>query len=265
MAISANVVDGKLDYSYTDSSAKTTSGSDLGYDQFLQLLCAEMQYQDPLEPTSNTDYVAQLATFSQLEATLSLENTSDSSFASSLVGKEVILADKDNSGNTNYITGTVDYVMFKNGTPYLSVNDSLYPFSDLDTVADSGYYEAVSLSKTFSKLVGTLPSKDSVTAQYQGAVQQVRDLYDGMTEYQKQFINADDLSTFEAIESRVNELVAARDAAEQESEAAEAESAEAEDAAETLAEDTISPEALAALTEDSQSQAEESLTATEEA
>ncbi|WP_082223751.1 flagellar hook capping FlgD N-terminal domain-containing protein [Lachnobacterium bovis] len=26
-----------------------------------------MQYQDPLEPTSNTEYVAQLATFSQLE------------------------------------------------------------------------------------------------------------------------------------------------------------------------------------------------------
>jgi flagellar basal-body rod modification protein FlgD len=157
--------------------------------------------------------------------------------------------------------------MFKNGTPYLSVNDSLYPFSDLDTVADSGYYEAVSLSKTFSKLVGTLPSKDSVTAQYQGAVQQVRDLYDGMTEYQKQFINADDLSTFEAIESRVNELVAARDAAEQESEAAEEETAEdtTEEEAETLAEDTISPEALAALTEDSQIQAEESSPAAEEA
>jgi flagellar basal-body rod modification protein FlgD len=104
-----------------------------------------------------------------------------------------------------------------------------------------------------------------VTAQYQGAVQQVRDLYDGMTDYQKQFINADDLSTFEAIESRVNDLVAARDAAEQENESAEEETTEAEEAAETLAEDTISPEALAALTEDSEVQAEETLPTAEEA
>lgn len=76
MAITANVTNGKLDKTNTTptqnrktSSAKA-SGSNLGYDDFLKLLSAEMQYQDPLEPTSNTDYVAQMATFSQLEATL---------------------------------------------------------------------------------------------------------------------------------------------------------------------------------------------------
>ena len=44
----AAVKDGKLDYSYTDSSKKQSqaTGSNLGYDQFLTLLCAEMQYQD---------------------------------------------------------------------------------------------------------------------------------------------------------------------------------------------------------------------------
>ena len=71
--IIAPVEDGKLNYNYTDNSKKNginPTGSTLGYDQFLQLLCAEMQYQDPLEPTSNTDYVAQMATFSQLEATM---------------------------------------------------------------------------------------------------------------------------------------------------------------------------------------------------
>ncbi len=42
----AAVKDGKLDYSYTDSSKKQSqaTGSNLGYDQFLTLLCAEMQY-----------------------------------------------------------------------------------------------------------------------------------------------------------------------------------------------------------------------------
>jgi flagellar basal-body rod modification protein FlgD len=282
MAITANVVDGVLDYTYTDSSSSTTSGTDMGYEQFLQLLCAEMQYQDPLEPTTNTEYVAQLATFSQLEATLALQDSQDKSFASTLVGKDVILAVESSSGSTSYVTGTVDYVMYKDGTPYLSVNDNLYPFSDLDTIADSGYYEAVSLAKTFSTMVGTLPSKDKISAQYEGAVQEVRDLYDGMTTYQKQFVDADTLASFEAIESRVKELVAANNAAQEgstEDETAEestetaettgiADSAEAADtteAAETLSEDALSPETIAALTEDPETQAAETQIATEEA
>ena len=44
MPIIAPVEDGKLNYDYTDNSKKTqATGSTLGYDQFLQLLCAEMQ------------------------------------------------------------------------------------------------------------------------------------------------------------------------------------------------------------------------------
>ena len=65
-------------------------------------LTAEMQYQDPLEPTSNTDYVAQMATFSQLEATLSMKESlttsSDNtikSMANQLVGKEVVVEDDE--------------------------------------------------------------------------------------------------------------------------------------------------------------------------
>ena len=74
--IIAPVENGKLVKDY--SKKKTESnGSEMGYDQFLTLLCAEMQYQDPLEPTSNTEYVAQLATFSQLEATLAMQETQE--------------------------------------------------------------------------------------------------------------------------------------------------------------------------------------------
>ena len=51
----------------------------------------EMQYQDPLEPTSNTEYIAQLATFSQLESQLSVQSTIEASSANDLVGKYVIM------------------------------------------------------------------------------------------------------------------------------------------------------------------------------
>ena len=54
MALIQPVENGKIPT--TEEEEKTTSaGNDLGYDEFLQLLCAEMQYQDPLEPTSNTE------------------------------------------------------------------------------------------------------------------------------------------------------------------------------------------------------------------
>ena len=89
MALIQPVEDGKIPKD-TSTTSKSDTSNDLGYDQFLQLLCAEMQYQDPLEPTSNTEYVAQLATFSQMEATLGMQSTIESSNANALVGKYVL-------------------------------------------------------------------------------------------------------------------------------------------------------------------------------
>lgn len=55
--------------------SESTSGKDdptLGYDAFLKLLVAQMQNQDPLQPMNSSDYVAQLATFSQVEKSISM-------------------------------------------------------------------------------------------------------------------------------------------------------------------------------------------------
>ena len=227
MAIIAPVEDGKLNYEYTDNSKKdgvNATGSTLGYDQFLQLLCAEMQYQDPLEPTSNTDYVAQMATFSQLEATLSMGEVEESSMASNLVGKQVILkVTSETTGETSYIDGRVDYVMYENGEVMLSVNNGLYPLSALDTVADSEYYEAVSLSKTFTSMVESLPSKDNMTVAYEKAVTQLRELYDGMTSYQQQFISDDSMATLRGYEEKLQLLKQQEEAGSEEGSAKEPE------------------------------------------
>ena len=102
MALIQPVVDGKIPKD-TSTTSKSDTSNDLGYDQFLQLLCAEMQYQDPLEPTSNTEYVAQLATFSQMEATLGMQSTIESSNANALVGKYVIIKTTSSTGETTAI------------------------------------------------------------------------------------------------------------------------------------------------------------------
>jgi len=54
-------------YAAAQAAEKTVSNDALGKDAFLQLLVTQMQYQDPLDPQDNSEYVAQLAQFSALE------------------------------------------------------------------------------------------------------------------------------------------------------------------------------------------------------
>ena len=184
------------------------------YDDFLKLLSAEMQYQDPLEPTSNTDYVAQMATFSQLEATLSMKESMSSSYdqttksaALSLVGKEVIVTDKDSA--SGYYSGKVDYVTYKDGKIQLSINEKMYDYSSLYSVSTDEYYDAIVNSSTFSSLIAKLPKIENLTIDSKGSIEEARKLYDGLSDYGKQFINASDYSKLQAYEDKLKELIAA--------------------------------------------------------
>lgn len=219
MALVQEVKDGKIVESVaTSSTNKKTeqAGGTLDYDAFLQILCAEMQYQDPLEPTSNTEYIAQLATFSQLESNLSMQRTMEASSANDLVGKYVIMkVTSSTTGETNYASGIVDYVMHQNGKTYLSIEDSLYSLDDLDTVADYDYVEAVSIAEDFANAVKKLPAKNEITLAYKDTIQQMRATYDALSSYQKSFIDADAYKSFQEKEARLNELIKAAEEGEE--------------------------------------------------
>ena len=62
--------------SNTETASRNVTGEDvLGKETFLQLLVMQMQNQDPLEPTDNSEMLAQLAQFSALEAQTNLNDS----------------------------------------------------------------------------------------------------------------------------------------------------------------------------------------------
>ncbi len=118
-----------------DNTSKPTVGtSELGKDAFLQLLVAQMKYQDPLNPTSDTEWISQLATFSSLKEMQNMSATMANSQALNLVGEMVII-----NNENKLIGGKVDYVTLVGGKAYLAVKGELYSIDDLDTVASEEY------------------------------------------------------------------------------------------------------------------------------
>ncbi|MFH1194286.1 MAG: flagellar hook capping FlgD N-terminal domain-containing protein [bacterium] len=69
------MVDSVSNAASTANNYTTTSKTDLGKDDFLKLMIAQLKNQDPLNPMEGTEFTAQLAQFSSLEQ---LKNMSDS-------------------------------------------------------------------------------------------------------------------------------------------------------------------------------------------
>lgn len=128
----------------TDLSSINSDASSVDKDAFLQLLVTQMQYQDPLNPSDNTQYMSQLAQFSSLEQMQNMNANYQNSSATSLVGSYVIMKTTDAAGKENYVSGLVDYVTMVNGSAKLSINDTYYDFKDLDSVVDADYMATIS-------------------------------------------------------------------------------------------------------------------------
>jgi len=105
------------------SSATTASAAKANVDyqsflkllvaEILKLLVAEMKNQDPTEPMDSTQYIAQLASFSQVEQSIQVNSKLDSLLqltqltqAGSIIGKTVTSADDSVSGVVNSVTLT---------------------------------------------------------------------------------------------------------------------------------------------------------------
>lgn len=217
MGVVQKVEDGKLvesnsAASLANKSAKKTGNDSLDKDAFLQLLVAQMKYQDPLEPTSNTEYISQYATFSELEQMQNMSSSMDLFRASSLVGQTVLLEITDSTGRTTNVQGNVDYVQYEKNKAYLSINGELYSMDDLVTVADQAYLDAYKLAAEFLNTYKKLPALGSLTISDRANVEKLDEMYKNMTEYQKGFLTEEHGKTLEKYVSKMKDLIAIAEA-----------------------------------------------------
>jgi len=200
------------------SQVSNKNKSDMNKDTFLQLLVAQMKYQDPLEPTSNTEYISQYATFTQVEEIQNMAASMELSRASSLVGQEVMIETKDEDGVTKSVQGKVDYVTYENGKAYVSIDESLYSVSDVTSIVDKTYMDAYALASNFIKRLTELPAVNAVSEKDLVEIDSLWSIYNGMDDYQKTFIASDALKALkeyaekaDVVRERIKEYEAAKE------------------------------------------------------
>jgi flagellar basal-body rod modification protein FlgD len=110
----------------------------LGQNEFLKLLVTQMRNQDPMEPVSDTEFIAQMAQFSSLEQTKTmsaditkLRQGNDFLQATNLLGKEVRL----HLGDMEFTKGIVTDLNVKDGEARIIVGDKTYTLDQVNSVS----------------------------------------------------------------------------------------------------------------------------------
>ena len=88
-----------------DGVSRAHGSSSMDYDAFLQLLIAQMKNQDPTQPMDSTEYMSQLASFSNVEQAIKANSKLDGlmsalslSHANALIGRTISSASEGISG-----------------------------------------------------------------------------------------------------------------------------------------------------------------------
>ncbi len=130
--------------STSSSGVKKTGTTNLDMTDFLSLMVAQFQNQDPENAASTTDMLNQMVQMSMIQAISNITDASTMMYSSSLVGKQVTIGKLDSSGNIAEVVGTVTGAGTYNSKPVVFVNGERYELSSI-------------------MAVGTLPATNSST------------------------------------------------------------------------------------------------------
>jgi flagellar basal-body rod modification protein FlgD len=120
----------------TGTSSSTKKSDGLGQTAFLNLLITQLKNQDPLNPMKDTEFIAQLASFSSLEQMTGINTNMGNLLAqqnytnaANMIGKQVTTSDNK--------SGVVSKVGIENGTVYLYVGTDKYSLSNITSVSNA--------------------------------------------------------------------------------------------------------------------------------
>ncbi len=124
----------------TTTETSPEDNTSLSMQDFYELLAAQMKYQDPSNPTSTADMMAQMAQTETIVATQQLISSINqmsqinlTTYSASMLGKEVKVALKDEDGvyTGEDKVGTVEGVALYNGVPQLYIDGEPYELAQL--------------------------------------------------------------------------------------------------------------------------------------
>lgn len=112
----------------TNTSAGSTS---LDMTDFLQLIVAQFQNQDPENAASTSDMLNQMVQMSVVQAINTITDATTLMYAASLVGKEVTVGQYDSKGKLQEVVGTVTATGTYNGEQVVFVDGVSYTMSSI--------------------------------------------------------------------------------------------------------------------------------------
>jgi len=102
---------------------------------FLQLLVAQMENQDPLQPQSDTEMASQMAHFTSLSQTSAMSSSLSMMQANSLIGSTVTVQIPDSKSTTSGVVQSVETgAESSDGTPQIMINGTAYDLSSVLSV-----------------------------------------------------------------------------------------------------------------------------------
>jgi flagellar basal-body rod modification protein FlgD len=96
------------------ASVKSSSGN-IDYTTFLQLMIAEMKYQDPTNPTDTSQYMSQFAQFSSVEQGIQTNNKLDSLLSSQALSQADSLIGRTATSNDGSVSGKIASITVLSG------------------------------------------------------------------------------------------------------------------------------------------------------
>ena len=120
----------------SSTAAKTTKNKSAGstsldMTDFLTMMVAQFQNQDPENAASTTDMLNQMVQMQMVQALVNMTDASVMSYAASLVGKQVTVGQYDSEGKLQEVVGTVTGTGTYNGSQVVFVGDKYYPLSEI--------------------------------------------------------------------------------------------------------------------------------------